>query len=143
MFYEVIPGKIFRKDADFLTYSSEEELKIGQIVEIPLGKTKTVGLVYKKVAKPDFPTKPINRILYSEPLPKHLVKLAVWLSEYYLTPLPNVLNLLLPTGITKNRRQTTKTAQKTEQTPKLPLIELNKRPRSHQTAVWRNGKRQN
>ena len=125
MFYEVIPGKIFRKDADFLTYSSEEELKIGQIVEIPLGKTKTVGLVYKKVAKPDFPTKPINRILYSEPLPKHLVKLAVWLSEYYLTPLPNVLNLLLPTGITKNRRQTTKTAQKTEQAPKLPLIELN------------------
>ena len=126
MFYEVIPAKLFKKGAGFLTYSSDAELKIGQLVEIPLGKSTTTGLVYKKVVQPDFPTKPITRILYSEPLPKHLIKMLVWMSKYYLTPLPIILNLILPNGITKNRRKSTKNTEKTEQTPKLPLIELNK-----------------
>ncbi len=125
MFYEVIPAKLFKKGAGFLTYSFDEPLAPGQLVEVPLGKNKTVGLIYKKVTKPDFPTKPISRVLYSEPLPSHLLKLVIWLSKYYLVPMPSVLSLILPTGVTKNRRKTTKIAEKTEQTPKLPLIELN------------------
>ncbi len=122
MFYEVIPGKLFSKNAGFLTYSFDTELLPGQIVSIPLGKTATYGIIYKKVAQPDFPTKKILQILYSKPLPSHVVKTIVWLNQYYLIPLPQALNLFLPIGITKNRR---KTIEKTEQTPKLPLIELN------------------
>lgn len=124
MFYEVVPEKLFNKSSGFLTYSSDFPLKPGQLVEIPLGKTKTVGMVYKKVAQPKFPTKPISNILYSTPLPQHLMKLVFWLNDYYLVPLPTALSLILPKGITKHRRSA-KNASKTEQTPKLPLIELN------------------
>ena len=122
MFYEVIPGKLFSKHAGFLTYASDTELVPGQIVSIPLGKSEVPGIIYKKVIQPDFPTKKILKILYSKPLPSHIVKTLVWLSQYYLIPLPQALNLFLPIGITKNRR---KNIAKTEQTPKLPLIELN------------------
>lgn len=126
MFYEVIPEKLFRKDAGILTYSFDSPLIPGTIVEIPLGKTNSVGIILKKVTQPNFATKPISKILYTTPLPAHLLKAVLWMSEYYMVPLPTVLNLILPKGITKNRRKTTsKTEQTPVQTPKIPLIELN------------------
>lgn len=126
MFYEVIPEKLFRKDAGILTYSFDSPLAPGTIVEIPLGKTNSVGVILKKVAQPNFATKPISKILYTTPLPTHLLKTMLWMSEYYMTPLPTILNLILPKGITKNRRKTAeKTEQKSLNTPKIPLIELN------------------
>lgn len=126
MFYEVIPEKLFRKDAGILTYSFDSPLTPGTIVEIPLGKTNSVGVILKKVAQPNFVTKPISKILYTTPLPNHLLKTMLWMSEYYMVPLPTVLNLILPKGITKNRRKTAlKTEQTPVQTPKIPLIELN------------------
>ena len=82
MFYEVIPGKLFSKHAGFLTYASDTELTPGQIVSIPLGKTAAVGIIYKKVTQPDFPTKKILKILYSKPLPNHIVTTIVWLTQY-------------------------------------------------------------
>ncbi len=118
MFYEVIPEKVFRKDSGVLTYSFDSPLKIGQIVEIPLGKSTTVGIVTKKVAQPNFATKPITKILYTKPLPTHLVKLVLWMSEYYMAPLPTILNLVLPKGITKNRR---KKPEETEQNTSILL----------------------
>ena len=57
MYYEVIPIKLFRQDAGVLTYSCDQNLSPGQIVVVPLGKSETVGIVYKKVAKVDFETK--------------------------------------------------------------------------------------
>ena len=126
MFYEVIPEKLFRKDAGILTYSFDSPLAPGTVVEIPLGKTNSVGIILKKVAQPNFATKPISKILYTTPLPTHLLKTMLWMSEYYMTPLPTILNLILPKGITKNRRKTAeKTEQKSLNTPKIPLIELN------------------
>lgn len=126
MFYEVIPEKLFRKDAGILTYSFDSPLAPGTIVEIPLGKTNSVGVILKKVAQPNFATKSISKILYTTPLPTHLLKTMLWMSEYYMTPLPTILNLILPKGITKNRRKTTeKTEQESLNTPKIPLIELN------------------
>ena len=52
MFYEVIPEGRVEK----LTYSFDDSLLPGQIVEIPLGRGKCVGIVSKKVAQPDFKT---------------------------------------------------------------------------------------
>lgn len=104
MYYEVIPTKIFRAGSGILTYSSDTSLTPGQIVEIPLGKTKSIGIISRPVKKPPFATKPISRIIYEEPLPSHLLKSIFWLSDYYLCPLPTVANLFLPKGIGKNRR---------------------------------------
>lgn len=103
MYFEVLPAKVFRKSPDLddgiLTYSSDLSLAPGQIVEIPLGKKSTVGIVYKKVPEPDFKTKLISRLLYETPLPNYLLKSIIWLSEYYLAPLPQVVSLFLPNNL--------------------------------------------
>ena len=130
MFYEVIPGKVFGK-GDILTYSCDDSLVPGQIVEIPLGRGKTVGVVSKKVAQPDFATKKILKVFYSKPLPAHLLTTARFVAEYYQVPLASTLGLILPNGIEKKRRAGKKTEQmfgkseKTEQAENLPKIELN------------------
>ena len=104
-YYLVAPSKAFRQDENQLTYESEDTLKVGQIVSVPLGKQSALGIVTKKVAKPEFPTKPVSSILYETPLPAHLVKAILWLAEYYRCPLSSVVQAALPRGITKNRRK--------------------------------------
>ena len=54
-----------------LTYESDNSLVPGQIVVVPLGRGKAVGVVSKKVAQPDFATKKILQVLYSTVLPAH------------------------------------------------------------------------
>lgn len=113
-YYLVAPNRAFHQKEGLLTYESDSPIKIGQIVEVPLGKQSAIGIVVKKVAKPNFPTKAISRALYDTPLPKHLVKDLLWLAEYYQSPLSCVVQAMLPRGIAKNRR-----AKSTEQTNKL------------------------
>lgn len=125
MFYEVIPLKLFRAGAGILTYSSDIPLKIGTIVTIPLGRTTTTGIVIKKVTSVDFSTKPLSGILYDTPLPAHLVKALLWLSEYYLVPLPTVAKLILPVGINKKRRNPAKSLLSPPKTLKNAKIALN------------------
>lgn len=125
MFYEVIPKKVFHQDAGLLTYRSDIELLPGQIVSIPLGKAESIGLVYKKVAQPNFPTKTISKIIYSTPLPHHLLKLLDFLHDYYLVSYQSALALVLPQGIEKHRHASSKTEQPHILTPKLPIIDLN------------------
>ena len=104
MFYEVIPTKIFRSGAGALTYASDLDLQPGHLVTIPLGRTSCTGIVLKKVASPSFSCKPITKLLYETPLPSHLLKATLWLSSYYLSPLPATAKLLLPVGVWKKRR---------------------------------------
>ena len=110
MYYEVLPSKIFRKspklEDGILTYAFEEPLNPGDIVSVPLGKNSVLGLVYKKVKKPegDFKIKNIEKKLYEKSLPSHLLKSIVWLSNYYLVPLPQVVNLFLPNTLEKKHK---------------------------------------
>ena len=103
-YYEIAPIKIVRSGSDILTYSSAEELEIGQIVEIPVGKKNLIGVVWRKAKKPGFETREILKIISKTPIPKHLIKLSKWLSEYYATPLAQVLSGILPSGLNKSRR---------------------------------------
>ena len=132
-FFEVIPTRLFHESSGVLTYSFSENLSPGTIVEIPIGKSSSVGIVSKRVTSVDFPTKPISKTLYSTPLPPHILKSIFWLSDYYLVPLPQVAKLFLPVGIGKSRRKktssdspkTTNTANESSQnltkTPQIPL----------------------
>ncbi|MBR3180209.1 primosomal protein N' [Candidatus Saccharibacteria bacterium] len=102
MFYEVVPaGKL-----NELTYSFDSSLLPGQIVLVPVGKRVLPGIVTKKVAQPNFKTKPIIKVLYSNPLPAHLLKVIDFISTYYLTEKGTVTSLLLPRGVEKTRRPT-------------------------------------
>ena len=103
-YYLIAPAKTFHSSDNLLTYSSETPLKIGQIVEVPLGRQSTIGIVVKNTTQPDFDTKSITKIIYEQPLPKKLVDALFWLSSYYRCPLSTVIQAALPRGITKNRR---------------------------------------
>ena len=105
MFYEVIPTKIFRTGSSALTYTSNLLLKPGHLVLIPLGKTTCVGIILRRVKQPNFSCKSIAKLLYSTPLPTHLLKSISWLSSYYLSPLPACASLVLPLGVEKTRRK--------------------------------------
>lgn len=121
MFYEVVPTKLAGAGGGVLTYSSEQDLKPGQIVEVQIRNLKSPAIVLKKLkTPPKFSTKKVLRIIENTPLPAHLLKALAWLSEYYLTPLPKVAGLILPVGVEKNRRST----QKAVNTPKPTEAQL-------------------
>lgn len=103
-YYEVAPTRIIRAGSSTFTYSSEDALDIGQLVSIEVGKKMLPGLVMSKVSQPDYATKAIAGIIEPTPLPKPLVELSGWLSDYYRTPLATVLQTILPRGLEKKRR---------------------------------------
>ena len=105
-YYEVAPTKIVRAGANWFTYASETPLAVGMIVRIEIGKKPGLGLVIKEVAQPSYATKPIGEAVIDTPLPETLVSLALWLSDYYTTPLATVLQTVLPRGVDKKRRST-------------------------------------
>lgn len=104
-YYEVAPNKIIRANASSFTYSSGIELSIGHVVVIEIGKKHHTGLVIRKVQKPKYDTKPIIKTVDNTPLPENLVSLAQWIAAYYGTHLATVLQTILPSGLTKNRRK--------------------------------------
>ena len=106
-YYEVAPKQIIRLDNDSFTYKSKNNLEIGKIVLVEVGKKKLIGIIIKKTTKPNYETKEIYEIIEENPLPDQLVQLALWISLYYSTPLAKVLQTILPTGIQKNRRPKT------------------------------------
>ena len=110
-----------------LTYSFDDSLLPGQIVQVPIGRRVVPGVIVKKVAQPDFKTKSILKVLYSKPLPKHLLKTVKFIHDYYMVPSGQAVSLMLPRGVEKQRRK-----RKTEQmfgminsTASEPKIQLN------------------
>lgn len=105
MYYlEVAPTITFRADAGVLTYSHDSPLEPGVVVTVPVGKRTVPAIVFRTVKQPDFPTKPIAKVLYGTPMPQHLLKSASWLSEYYCCPLADCIRAILPTGVDVSRR---------------------------------------
>ena len=147
MYFEVLPAKVFRKsprlEDGILTYSFSENLEPGTIVEIPLGKSSTVGIVYKKAKKPegDFKIKEIIKSLYDSPLPEHLLKAIVWLSGYYLVPLPQVVSLFLPNTLEKKHKIATDDSNNCElKNIDIPLNSAQKTTLSSLTKIESNTK---
>lgn len=106
-YYEVAPNKIIRQDSNTFTYSSDQKLQLGQIVSVEVGKKQVTGVVIKQTKKPIYNTKPIKNVIENNPLPIQLVKLALWMSEYYISPLATTLQSFLPSGILKKRKDKT------------------------------------
>jgi primosomal protein N' (replication factor Y) len=87
------------------TYQTNQALQVGQVVQVPLGRRRSWGVVTRtQVPKPSFATKPIAEVLEDVALPQHLIELAVWLRDYYAASPASVWQTLLPTGIQRKRR---------------------------------------
>jgi len=78
-----------------LTYSSGDELKRGQVVEVDLRGRKTVGVVWEEARGAAFNVKPILK-KSSTVLPEALLTLADRLQRRFLQPRGLYLNLMMP-----------------------------------------------
>lgn len=74
---------------------------IGCRAVVPLGKRTLTGVIVEQTSKPkDIAIKKIIEILDDEPIiSKELFALSEWLSQYYLTPLGDILKLFFPPSI--------------------------------------------
>jgi primosomal protein N' (replication factor Y) len=70
-----------------LTYSSAAKLSAGAIVQVELQKELVLGFVSGPAGEPRFQTKPITQAYDLPLLPQHLLRLVVWLQQYYPAPL--------------------------------------------------------
>lgn len=109
-YYEVTPLVLTHATRSLLTYSSTESLQKGQIISVPVGKRIIPAVVEQPVEEPTFETKPISDTIEKQPLPRALIQLNHWLSEYYATHPALVWRTMLPSGLMKHRRPLKNTA---------------------------------
>ncbi len=114
------------QDGKTFWYSSDTQLKVGQICEVPFGKRSSLGVVLQiQSAKPANITglKAVTKIYEHIPLlPKYLLETAEWLKEYYVASPYAVWTTLLPSGLrAKPRNASTSSSKK----PLKPLNVLN------------------
>ena len=98
-YYEVLVSSQRYHGVEPLTYSSELPLNIGVVVAIPMGRQKVLGIVSSEVSKPSFATKPIEKVVTSEPIPYELIQLHAWLMNYYPGPSGMITQLFLPSSL--------------------------------------------
>ncbi len=82
-----------------LTYTCEEELKSGNIVEVTLNNKNRLGVIVAKTDKPEFTCSDILNIK-EEFFREETLAIAKFISEYYVCSLGDALNLFVP--ISKN-----------------------------------------
>ncbi len=100
MYYRVFAASQRYHGNESLTYKSEKNLKIGQIVAIPLLSKYILGIVEDKTVKPKFTAKNIldSWDLY---VPKKSFVLLKWLRNYYPAPLGILTGLFTPPNLPK------------------------------------------
>ncbi len=95
MKYPILLPNIFNHP---FTYESEINLKLGEFVLVPFGKSKITGVVWDEFEKNDnkkFKIKNIQKKLDVTPLKKDTINFLNWFSEYNLIPKGMALKLVL------------------------------------------------
>lgn len=133
-YYEVALVKSARSMTEPLTYSSQKSLKIGEITEAPFRNESELALVVREVRQPSFKTRELGEKTGLS-INEGLVKLALWMSEYYNSSIGACFRLMIPTGVTVKRRA--KTNDSPVQTSVLPALNR------HQIEALRKLKRSN
>jgi len=121
-YYEVGVIGAQRAAVGSLTYHSDRDLAVGQVVAAPFGKKTLFGVVLSATKKPRFKTKPLEPVETQPPLPEDLITLAGWLRDYYGCDISQALQLIAPRGFGKPRRNS---FQPSSHQPQTNLIELN------------------
>lgn len=98
-YYEVAIGAEKHWDTSVFTYSSEVELKINQLVNVPFGAKNKVGFVVSKTTKPSFKTKTL--LQYDLTLSKQSIRFINWFQTFYAAKPGQAFMQLLPAYLTK------------------------------------------
>ncbi len=123
-FYEVLVSSQQFHGKEPLTYLSDNVLPVGSIVVVPLRNKPVVGVVLKEVGKPSFATKPINKVVTTQPVPTETLALLDWLRHYYPAPLGILAQILLPSSLLRKRdiADAVPPSASLQPTPMPPLI---------------------
>ena len=103
MKYPILLPNIFNHP---FTYESEINLKLGEFVLVPFGKSKITGVVWDEFEKNDnkkFKIKSILKKLDVTPFKKDTINFLNWFAEYNIVPKGMALKLMLLSGKTANR----------------------------------------
>ncbi len=107
----------WQEEEPLLTYRVPEALRAevctGQLVAVPYGQRLVEGILWRLLEDEDAPgaragsveLRPLEAVL--DPLPAllpHQQALAEWLADYYLTPLAQVAQMMLPPGLMQGSR---------------------------------------
>lgn len=95
-YYEVLVAHATYHGNDALTYSSEDVLPAGSLVRVSLRERSVLGIVLRKVGRPDFAAKSIAAGAPYPPLPHQSLQLLSWLRAYYPAPLGAVVRQFVP-----------------------------------------------
>jgi len=93
---EVLLPKVF--NFSFTYNSNNISLKIGDLVEIPFGKSKEIGVIWKNKnteLKKNIKIKNINKKIKGYSLDQKLVNFVEWFSAYNMVPLGLVLKMVI------------------------------------------------
>ncbi|HVQ43463.1 MAG TPA: primosomal protein N' [Candidatus Saccharimonadia bacterium] len=106
-YYTITPLAYTGRATAFTYHHDGEILAAGQLVEVPIGPRRVVGIVdATSPHRPSFATKPITRVIDQAPITPDLRELAAWLSRYYAASPASVWSTILPAGLAKTRRST-------------------------------------
>jgi len=95
MNYPILLPNIFNHP---FTYESDINLKVGDYVAVPFGKSKITGVVWDEFEKKNnknFKIKSVLKKLNVTPLKKTTIKFINWFSEYNIIPKGMALKLVL------------------------------------------------
>ncbi len=84
-----------------LTYSCDQSLAAGTLVQVALQNELVLGYVAAEVSKPSFATKPIARVFDLPTLPAATLDLAGWVLKFYDTTIGTAASQLLPAAFTE------------------------------------------
>ena len=102
-FFEIAVNTPFNNS--LLTYETDSDYKIGDIVEVPLGKRTETGVIYKETKKPqDVEIKEVEKkSLYPFSFFDWQIQFLDWMSGYYQYPLGQLFKDVLPKALKKPR----------------------------------------
>lgn len=94
-YYKIVPDKITGPPPHIFTYESNVKFEVGQLSAIKVGTRDFRGVVLEEVVKPVFKTKKATGLDGKVVVPKTLLDTLIWISAYYLCPLPLVIAQVL------------------------------------------------
>ena len=114
------------------TYESDLNLKVGDYVVVPFGKSKITGVVWDEFEKKNnknFKLKTVSKKLNVIPLKKTTIKFLNWFAEYNIIPKGMALKLVLlsSNAIEKFQQEVFKTFNTNIGVSKIKLSEEQKR----------------
>ena len=91
-----------RTKVDYFTYESTEELERGDLVLVPIRNKLKYGIIINKNSKREVAgIKRVKGLVETKFIPEKMLELYEWMSDYYLSPLGDVLKLAIPSKILK------------------------------------------